>query len=304
MQKVIFVIGANATGKTEFINRKFASQEVEVLNIYDYQQRAYDEAGYGEVIPFGAEYRCLKRANEMHLRDILNALRQGRNVVAEQTFFKAKRRIAYIDEIRKMMDVEIVVYVMCPSDEQWEENIKKRNLRGSLQSYKEQAEREFEFPNPIERIDAIYKVVDGVIFLRMDSQKPEVLVQARKELAEEKEKDQKEDEKKRKREELLKCMESRPFWHYCEVCGKDEYITAQEAFDRGWDYPPHIGKFGLLGPRTCGTCLLEDTLYWRVNTEKKVPIPVVIERLLTPEEKVTWERIKAEPESLLCQETE
>ena len=214
MQKVVFVIGTNASGKTEFINRQFASQEAAVLNIYDYQQRAYEEAGYGKMIPFGAEYRCLKRANEMHLSDILDALRQGRDVVAEQTFFKAKRRISYIDEIRKVADAKIEVYVMCPSDKQWEENIKKRNFRGSLQYYKEQAEREFEFPNPVEGFDAIYEVKDNEVSLRMDAPKPAILVQARKELSEELQQIQKEDEKKRQREELLKSMEIRPFWHF------------------------------------------------------------------------------------------
>lgn len=99
-------------------------------------------------------------------------------------------------------------------------------------------------------------------------------------------------------------MNSRPFWHYCEVCGKKEFITAKEAFNKGWDYPPDMGHFGFLGPRTCGDCLLKDTLYWRVNTEKKIPIPVVVDSMLTLEEKITWRRIKAEPESLIEEETE
>lgn len=50
--------------------------------------------------------------------------------------------------------------------------------------------------------------------------------------------------------------------------------------------------------------MLKDTLYWRVNTEKKLPIPVVVDGMLTTEERITWRRIKAEPESLLEEETE
>ena len=50
--------------------------------------------------------------------------------------------------------------------------------------------------------------------------------------------------------------------------------------------------------------MLKDTLYWRVNTEKKVPIPVVVDGMLTTEERITWRRIKEEPESLLEEETE
>lgn len=214
--KVSFVIGANATGKTYFINRKFAGQGMEVLNIYDFQQKAYDEAGFGKMIPLGAEYRCLLRANEMHLNAIIEVLQQGRDVVVEQTFYKAKRRITYIDAIREAVDTDlkIEVYVMCPNDERWAENLRIRDFKGSLRAHKVHVEKEFEFPNPIEGFDAIYEVRDDKVSLRMDLPKSEILAQARKELSEESQQIQKEDEEKRKREELLKSMESRPFWHY------------------------------------------------------------------------------------------
>ena len=299
MQKLTFVIGAAASGKTYFINHHFAGEDVEILNIYDYQQKAYDAAGFGDAIPLSAQVGCLKKANDMHLHDTIETLKKGRDVVAEQTFFKAKRRIAYIDAIRKEVAVEIKVYVMHPSDERWEENIKERKLNRSLKAYKEQAERDMEFPNPVEGFDAIYEVVDGEISLRMDAPLPDLVEQAKKELAEESERIQREEEESRKRKDLLESMKTRPFWHYCEVCGKKEFITAQEAFDNGWDYPPNMGHFGLLGPRTCGKCQLKDTLYWKVNTQKKVPILVGVDGILTPEERVTWHRIKAEPESLL-----
>lgn len=302
MQKLSFVIGVTATGKTYFIDHHFADDDSVVLNIYDYQQKAYDEAGYKDEIPFSAQFRCLKRANDMHLHDIIEALKQGHNVVAEQTFYKAKRRIAYIDEIRKAVDVKIEVFVMHPSDERWAENLKNRELSGSLQSFKTQADRDMEFPNPAEGFDAIYEVRDDKIILRMDDPKPQIVEMARMELAEEADRIAKEAEEKRKRKELLESMETRSFWHYCEVCGRKEFITEQEAFQSGWDYPPHIGNFGILGARTCGRCHLKDTLYWKVITENKAPF--VVEGMLTPEERITWRRIKAEPESLLEEETE
>lgn len=302
--KVFFVTGATATGKTHFINHHFADQKLSILNIYDYQQKAYEEAGFKDAIPFRSQFRCLKKANEMHLHDMIEELRQGHDVVAEQTFYKAKRRIAYIDAIRKAVDAKIEIFVMHPSDERWAENIKKRGLTGTLQGYKEQAEKEMEFPNPAEGFDEIYEVRDDEIKLQVDEVRPEIVEQARKELAEEAERISKEDEDRRKQQELLESMNTRRFWHYCEVCGRKEYITAQEAFDTGWDYPPNRGHFGLLGPRTCGRCLLKDTLFWRVNTEKKVPVPVVVDGMLTAEERITWRRIKAEPESLLEEETE
>lgn len=304
MQKVIFVMGATATGKTHFIGTHYADKDVDILNVYDYQQRAYDEAGFKNNIPYGAEFRCLLKANNMLLEDILEKVKQGRSVVVEQTFFKAKRRITYIDEIRKTADVLIETYVMCPTDALWESNLKKRELKGRFQSYKEQAVNDIEFPNPAEGIDRIYEVVDGELRLRMDSPKPEILDKAREELAEESERIRREDKAKSKRKELLESMNTRPFWHYCEVCGRKEFITAQDAFDNGWDYPPQMGYFGLLGPRKCGDCLLADTLFWRVNTDKKIPLPIVVEGALTPEEIVTWRRIKGEPESLLEAEEE
>ena len=296
MQKLIFVIGATATGKTYFIDQNYKDKDVDILNVYDYQQRAYDEAGFGESIPFGAQFRCLMKANNMLLDDIIEKLSQGRDVVVEQTFYKAKRRIAYIDEIRKSADVTIEMYVMRPGDSLWESNLRKRDFKGSLQSYKENA-NEIEFPNVAEGIDAIYEVTDGEIILRMELPKPEIVEIAREELKQEAERIHNEDEAKKKRKELIESMNERPFWHYCEVCGKKEFITAQDAFDNGWDYPPNMGHFGMLSPRTCGNCLMQDTLFWKIN--QGGGIPLVIESKLTPEELVTWRRIKGEPESLL-----
>lgn len=53
-------------------------------------------------------------------------------------------------------------------------------------------------------------------------------------------------------------------------------------------------------PRTCGDCLLTDTLFWKINTSGRLPI--VLEGELSPEELITWRRIKGEPESLLRDE--
>lgn len=40
----------------------------------------------------------------------------------------------------------------------------------------------------------------------------------------------------------------------CEVCGKEEVLTSDEAFEQGWDYLPRMGAFGIVSPRTCGSC--------------------------------------------------
>lgn len=297
MQKLIFVMGAPATGKSYYIEQNYAGQNVDIFDVYDYQQRVYDEAEFGEIISFGTKFRCLYEANNMLLKDIIEALLQGRNVVVEHTLYKANRRIAYIDEIRKVSDVTIEFYVMSPSDSLWESNLKKRKLEGGIQSYT-RYKNQIEFPNVAEGIDKIFEVIDNKVNTRMDSPRPEILETARNELVKETKRIQEEDAAEKKYKELLESMKIRPFWHYCEVCGKKEFITADTAFNDGWDYPPHIGTFRLLGPRTCSKCSLEDTLFWKVNTNGSLPI--VIESELTPEELVTWRRIKAEPESLLA----
>ena len=302
MSKVSFVIGATASGKTHFIEHFFADKDVDVLNVFDYQQKAYKEAGFGEMMPMGVQFRCLMKANGMLLNDIIEKLKYGRDVVVEQTFFKAKRRIVYVDAIRESVDVEIEIYVMCPSDERWQKNIRIRKLEEDRGSF-EMNNAEIEFPNPIEGFDSVYEVSDDGAKLRIDSPLDEqFLIDARKQIADEKERIEKEDDKSRKRKALLESMKTRPFWHYCEVCGKKELLTDEDAFNRGWDYPPKMGFFGMLGPRTCGNCQMTDTLYWKIQTSGKLPI--VMEGDLSDKELVTWRRIKGEPESLLSEENE
>jgi hypothetical protein len=52
----------------------------------------------------------------------------------------------------------------------------------------------------------------------------------------------------------------------CEVCGRVEHLTEKDAFDTGWDYPPFIGRWGVVSPRTCGggSCGIDKTAYWAV----------------------------------------
>lgn len=293
MRKVTFVIGAPASGKTYFIDHHFTDTDVDVLNVYDYQLQSYDEAGYDKeksAIPYDIELRCLLKANEKLLHDIIEKLKSGRDVVFEHTFYRAKRRIPYIDAIRKETNAGIEIFVIHPSDECWKSNIQKRRLSGSFDYYKEELSVQ-EFPNPAEGFDAIYEVIDGVIKRINDQPDESIRENALKELAAEAEKIKSEDEATKKHEELLESMNTRPFWHYCEVCGKKEFITAQEAFDSGWDYPPHIGDFGILSPRKCGDHAITETLYWKVVTSELND--------MTDEEKITLKRIEGEPESLL-----
>lgn len=295
---VTFVIGAPATGKTTFIKKHFDNRHAIFMDVYHYQQKAFDDAGVKDKIPFSKGFECLYKANEALLSDIISDV-QIKDLVVEQTLFKAKRRIAYIDKIRESIkDVDIVFYVMSPSDELWETYIAQRKMDESLKSLKNLAEQ-IEFPNPSEGIDKIYEVVGSEIRLRMDAPKPDIVQEARKELLEEAERMRQEKEEREKHLRLCESMKERPFYHYCEVCGATVYCTAKEAYDSGWDYPPIPWSFGLLGPRICGNCSVKDTLFWKIHQQ---PLPVVFEKELTEKELKTWRRIKNEPESLLTKE--
>ena len=56
--------------------------------------------------------------------------------------------------------------------------------------------------------------------------------------------------------------------HWCEVCGVTALLTSADGVDAGWDFPPHMGAWGVVSPRTCGNCTIDKTLWWALTTEK------------------------------------
>ena len=84
--------------------------------------------------------------------------------------------------------------------------------------------------------------------------------------------------------------------HICEVCGKTEILTPEEAFNEGWDYPPRMGSFAIVGPRTCGDCPRNLTVWWGLVSEKKS----VLE--LSQQQRETIKRIQGEPASIIPKE--
>lgn len=60
-----------------------------------------------------------------------------------------------------------------------------------------------------------------------------------------------------------------------------------------------MGTFGILGPRTCGNCLVDETLFWKVS---RIGIRSIDDSRLCSGEIKTWKRIKNEPKSLLCED--
>lgn len=84
--------------------------------------------------------------------------------------------------------------------------------------------------------------------------------------------------------------------HICEVCGKEEILTPEEAYNQGWDYPPKMGEFGIISPRTCGDCNIKDTVWWKLTCEKKQY------NELSGKDIKTLTRIMFEPKSILIEE--
>lgn len=81
--------------------------------------------------------------------------------------------------------------------------------------------------------------------------------------------------------------------HICEVCGKEERLTPEQGFEQGWDYPPKMGEFKIVSPRTCGNCGINDTLWWILSVERKQPSD------LNEQQLQTLNRILQEPDSIL-----
>jgi hypothetical protein len=80
------------------------------------------------------------------------------------------------------------------------------------------------------------------------------------------------------------------FDHLCEVCGRCERLSSAEAYEAGWDYPPNVGAWTMVSPRTCPKCPINETLWWAVAVEgRRTPEAIGARHVKT------LERIVAEP---------
>lgn len=84
--------------------------------------------------------------------------------------------------------------------------------------------------------------------------------------------------------------------HICEVCGREEVLTPEEAYAAGWDYPPKMGMFGVVSQRTCPNCTIDGTVWWKLAVEGKSLDD------LSDDERAVVERIRREPESILVED--
>jgi hypothetical protein len=85
-------------------------------------------------------------------------------------------------------------------------------------------------------------------------------------------------------------MSNTKFLHTCEVCEKEVFLTSAESFDQGWDYPPTMGAWKVVSPRTCGNCSIDKTLWWALAADKKT------QEDLTPKQLATLAKIQNEIE--------
>lgn len=81
--------------------------------------------------------------------------------------------------------------------------------------------------------------------------------------------------------------------HVCEVCGVEQVLTPEAAYEAGWDYPPKMGVFGIISPRTCPNCPMAGTVWAALVLEQRS------REDLTEEQLDVVARILAEPMSIM-----
>ena len=86
------------------------------------------------------------------------------------------------------------------------------------------------------------------------------------------------------------------YLYTCEICGKTAVMTAEEAYREGWDYPPYIGDYGVVGPRTCPDCPMMETAWAALTLENKEFTE------LSDKQKETIRRIQGEPDNMIYRE--
>lgn len=89
--------------------------------------------------------------------------------------------------------------------------------------------------------------------------------------------------------------DSPAFVHWCEVCGLELLLTPEIAYSLGWDYPPKMGQFGVISPRTCGACGIEGTVWFALST-KQVTVETMSDEQYKKALRIVGEKAKEEQE--------
>lgn len=230
----------------------------------DYQRKLREEAGNPEFMDFFAQKLLIIKANEQIQEDVLKALRQGQDVALEHTWYKAKGRVAYMEELKKVTDSPIYIYVVMPSEEQFRNNLIVSPKHSEKDFDRLWAEMDaIEMPNIAEGYDKIFIVRDEKVEELITEIDPDLIDRVKKELAEEVALEAAKEKEKKEHQEFLEQLNEQGFWHYCEVCG------------------------------------ITETLWWKLATDKKKEHNMDD---LTDEEKKRMKRILLESYSLLEEE--
>lgn len=298
-------MGTAASGKTHFIKENFSHMNYKHISIGVIQRELKTQEEV-DTMAFFEYFDYLAECNEKAKNDMVEALEAGENVILEHTLYKAKRRIGYTEAAREVTDEPIEIYVMMPSRDRLRENLKMYKSGGEEMLPRMLSDMaQIEYPNPAEGFDKIYSVTDGEIRESIVSDDVVLVDRAKEELKQETEEinlRHKQNETQSNKHKLIKELEYKPFWHYCEGCGKKEFMTAEAAHIKGWDYPPRMGKFGVLSPRTCGDCGIEKTVWWSIMTKGKDGEKADSDEMSDQHKEKVIMRILQEPYSLLEEE--
>ena len=287
---VKIVMGTALSGKTHFIKENFP--ESEILSVGEYQKRIMGEMDVPKYLPMYKHIEILQKANDQIKNDMVERLSQDKDVIMEHTLFKAMRRKEYLEAFRTVTNEPVDIYVMQPSDEQLQINILSYEaIRDSGIGWIKSEMRQIEIPNIAEGFAHVYIVNDSGVrdwsdrpIERKFIDKDTKMNLMEKDLLSES-----------NTKETTVFQEKR-FLHICEVCGRTEKLAAEEAHNQNWDYPPMIGEFGVLSPRTCGNCRMTETAYWAIAVEKKTTAE------LSENQLQALERIMQEPDILRVDE--
>lgn len=111
--RIVFVMGIPASGKSTYIKDNF--KDYKVIDLYDFQENSFTFEDIWK------SYMDCKDA-------LIEAIKNGEDVVMEHTLLKGIRRKIYIDAIREITDEPIDIFLINPPLEILRERAKERKV--------------------------------------------------------------------------------------------------------------------------------------------------------------------------------
>ena len=136
---ITIVLGVPCSGKSYFINKHF--KDANVIDIYDIQERLNNDAS------------IVVSQEIFRFKTIINILLKE-STVLECLLLKRKRRIQLIEDIKEITNQKINLYFMCPSEQEYNSYLTKRNQY----EYDMHTWDIMEYPLYLEGFDNIYYV--------------------------------------------------------------------------------------------------------------------------------------------------